>query len=93
MQVRYVGKTGKLRSRYLVHISPSDFIKKGTYRRHWIRSLMIQDIRPVLVILEETDKILWEKREIYWINFLRSLGHKLTNISMGGNGGAGHEIM
>ena len=90
MQVRYVGKSKNPRARYLQHTRPSDYNMKGPYRRYWIKSLMSQGIRSGLIILEKTDESSWEAREIHWINFLRTQGHKLTNIAAGGNGDAGH---
>jgi hypothetical protein len=87
-EVRYVGKTNDLYSRFFQHISPSS-LKNRTYKNNWIKSLLEKDLRPIISVLEKTNQENWEEREICWIKHYRDLGTKLTNIADGGAGGCG----
>jgi len=81
-EVRYIGKTiQKPESRHSSHISQSKHNKKKDYTHCWIKSLLNNNNKPILNIVEETYDI---TRETYWIKYYRELGCKLTNFTDGG---------
>lgn len=84
---RYVGKS----------ITPSeridDEIKEAKtghicHRCRWIRKILKQNGEIQLVILEECTEETSDNLEIFWIAELRKQGHRLTNQTDGGTGGA-----
>lgn len=77
-EIRYVGKTINIKKRYSQHLVD----KRQTHKRCWIDSLLKENIKPVIDILEICDENNWEEREIYWINQYDNL----TNHKKGGNG-------
>lgn len=81
-EVRYVGKTSNIRKRYTQHISD----KRQTHKRSWIDSLLKEDLKPIIEILEVCDSITWEEREIYWMMQYDNL----TNHKPGGNGNSSY---
>ena len=87
-QIRYVGKSNDPRHRLRGHLSR----RGGTYARNWIGSLLSDGIRPELVILEEVSKKRWKVAEQAWIQYLRRLGCKLTNLAAGGGGPSGRTM-
>jgi hypothetical protein len=80
---RYIGKTYQkdIRSRLNQHICHSK--RKQYYSSRWIRSILKDDIRPKLEVLEECPIENWEERERYYIDKYNN--GKLTNIEPGGN--------
>lgn len=86
--VRYVGKTVKnLKHRLTQHVS--DIKRTNTYKSNWIKSLIDNNLYPVI---EEIDKTSWEKSqelETYYICYYKSLGYKLCNHTLGGEGTLG----
>jgi hypothetical protein len=90
--VRYVGKsTIPIEQRLFAHIKEAKSLKYGhLYKSHWIKNLLKEQIQPcikILEILEVDDALLHNEREIYWIEEMQKLGHKLTNLTKGGDGG------
>jgi len=81
-EVRYVGKTIKLKRRYKQHL----YDKRSSHRASWVQSLRKDSLKPILSIIEECTKDNWEEREIYWIGQYDNL----TNHKKGGNGGSDH---
>lgn len=82
-EVRYIGKTGDLKTRYKAHLSASR--KIHTRIGHWIKSLLNQNLQPALSVIEECNKIDWQKREKFWIAYYRKKGINLINHTKGGN--------
>ena len=80
-QVRYVGKTGNLKNRFINHKNSSN----NSHVSRWIRTLLKQDLLPIIEVIEECDKTSWEEREIYWIAYYKNLYPDLCNIRKGGN--------
>lgn len=82
-ELKYIGlTTGKLEYRFKSHLRDN----KINYKTNWIKKTGKENIE--IVILEDkinNFKILCE-REIFFINYYKELGHKLTNISNGGEG-------
>ncbi len=87
-ELRYIGYTINAKQRMYLHTAPSK-LKKNNRKNAWIKSLLKQDLKPVLVILEEYE--LPEElpqAEIEQIEYYRWLGCDLTNGTIGGDGGA-----
>lgn len=84
--IRYVGQTIKeLKHRLSVHLSPTSLISK-THKNNWIKSLLDDNINPVINLIEDVLDNEWNSREIYWIKYYRDQGHNLTNSTDGGEG-------
>ena len=82
LEIRYVGVTSStLKRRYYQHIHTGRK-RRGTRVSKWIYSLLKNDLKPLIEVLEETDENNWENREIYWINKFSNL----TNTEKGGKG-------
>jgi hypothetical protein len=88
--LRYIGYTSKsLDERLKTHLATK--IKKGKqcYRICWLRSL---DYIPTIKLIDESntlEEIL--SKEIYWINYYKSLNYNLVNTCEGGMGSNGHK--
>ena len=83
-EVKYIGKTNNISKRYSAHLND----KSKSYKNSWIKSLLNEDLLPVIEILEEFDnELLCYNAEIYWIEQFRSWGFNLTNLQTGGIGG------
>lgn len=84
--VRYVGVTHqKPRVRLSGHIN---LARKGA-RYHtaaWIRSLLRDNVRPEMCVIESGTGDNWGDAETKWIAHYRSQGHSLTNLTNGGEG-------
>lgn len=82
--VRYVGQTSRsLRRRLTEHVQ--DIKRSKRYSSNWIRSL--GDIQPLIELIEEfDDQIKCDEAEQFYIDYFRSLGFKLTNLTGGGKG-------
>lgn len=86
--IRYIGKTKDLPRRLSQHLS---HIKREqhTYKARWIAELQHENREPIARIIEETTSSNWRERERYWIEFFRSNGEYLTNLTEGGEGFTG----
>lgn len=86
-EIRYVGKTVKLlHERLHNHIYEATKRYKPNYRCNWIKSLVNQGLKP---LIEEIDNCTWENSselEIYYIQYYKSIGCKLINLTNGGEG-------
>jgi hypothetical protein len=83
-QIRYVGKSNKPISRLLGHLN--DINNSNTYKNNWIKSLLKQNLKPILEIIDEVDIFDWIFWEKYWISQFKAWGFKLTNLTEGGDG-------
>lgn len=93
-EIRYIGKTiQSAEKRFRDHISDArqNF---NTHKCNWIRSLLDQDLLPILMILrndiELEDHLNTE--EISMIAFCREIGMRLVNSTNGGDGVSGLKI-
>ncbi len=81
LEVKYVGKTIQtLKKRLSGHITKAKR-SRTTHISCWIYSLLLQNKKPVIELLEEVEN--WVEREQYWINFYPNL----CNHSIGGESG------
>ena len=80
--VRYIGVTSrKLNQRLYQHIWEGKN-KIGTHKIYWIKSLLTNNKKPSIKLIEECTEENWQEREKYWIRYYSNL----TNISEGGSG-------
>ena len=84
--VKYVGKTKKsLNERLSAHLS-NYFLESKTHKNNWVKSLLCDDIKPLISLIEEVSEEDWIQKEIFWIKYYRDLGYNLTNSTDGGEG-------
>lgn len=90
--VRYVGRThfDTPVKRLKAHINQAKRSEELTYKCNWIRKVLTTNDEVEAIILE-TDLTFKESgiREKHWIAHYRTLGHKLTNKTDGGDGTLG----
>jgi hypothetical protein len=89
-EIRYIGKTNTPRKRYYAHLNESKIGKKKSHKISWIRLLFSINQKPLLKIISEVESEDWKYWETYYIEFYRSSGCNLTNLTEGGQGGNGH---
>jgi hypothetical protein len=85
---RYVGKTMRGRTRLLEH-------RKGTGKSHccnWIKSVASAGGEIEMVPLEYADPDNLCELERKWVSALRAAGHRLTNLTDGGQGAHGRKL-
>lgn len=87
-ECRYVGKSVRVKARYHRHCNPQDDNK--THSACWVRSLL--PLKPKLVILEEVASEHWVEAEQFWIAYMKGLGARLTNLTVGGEGVLGIKV-
>jgi hypothetical protein len=88
-ELRYIGKScsGLIRPRN--HFKPSELCHK-THKVHWIKSVLSQNKKPEIVIIEQHDNPeLLDEAEQFWIEYYKSIGSRLTNSTNGGKGTLG----
>jgi len=91
-EIRYVGKTEQtLSARLNAHMQD----KGKCHRVNWLNELKALGLKPRVVTLvtidlfdDQGDKI-WQSEERYWIKRLKSMGARLTNNTIGGDGVCG----
>lgn len=81
--IKYIGKSCNPKRRLWEHLGTKE-LNNRTYKSNWIKSLLVQGLKPVLKVITAISEIGWEKRERYYIKYYRDLGCKLTNINDGG---------
>ena len=82
-EIRYIGlTTGKLNSRFSRHLSD----KKIDHKTNWIKKVGKNNIEIVIIEDNITDIDILHEKEIFYINKYKTEGHKLTNITNGGEG-------
>ena len=89
---RYVGKTiGYLHDRHKAHIRDAKRGRQLPVSR-WLRKQLRNDRRLAIRLLEYTTSASWAERERWWILDLRARGANLLNLTLGGEGLAGHHF-
>ena len=86
-ECRYVGKSDEPDERLKQHLIPRR--KNQTYCANWIRSLKACGRQPKLQVLSMAfpqNGESWEDVEREWIACYRKKGHRLTNLTPGGDG-------
>ena len=83
LEIRYVGKTVRSLNRRLGnHIANAKGNKHNKHLSNWILSILREDKRPVIKLIEECDYSVWQEREKYWISKFPNL----INLTIGGDG-------
>jgi len=86
-EIRYVGQTNNIKRRYKNHISSSlneNSDSYNTYKARWIRKLLKNNIKPIILIIEECLSLEESNnREAFFIKKLTDDGYKLTNSYVG----------
>ena len=85
--VRYVGVTNNPRNRFNSHMRDN---RASNHRTRWINSLVRDGLKPIMAIIDETDRDNWAQCEMMWIAHYRSIGCKLVNSTDGGEGATGY---
>lgn len=85
--IRYVGKAADVPARYKAHFSKVE-LSANTKKVNWIKSLLAQQLKPTIAILERVPEEDWKEAECRWIEFFRSQAEypELTNGTSGGDG-------
>ena len=86
-ETRYIGKTSNLKNRLYGHIFRTKTNIVFCYKENWIRSLLKQNLKPIMNIIDEVDESesnFWER---FYISLYKSWNCKLTNLTNGGDGG------
>lgn len=81
-QIRYVGKTVSIKTRYSAHLNDNS----KSHKSSWIKSLKTKGLKPNYIILDtvEKDTSFWEQ---YWIAQCKAWGFDLVNHTLGGEAG------
>ena len=86
LEVKYVGKTvRKLSKRLGNHVANAKGNKHNKHLSNWILSILKENKRPIIELIEECNHSNWEEREKYWI----SCYPNLVNLTQGGDGCVG----
>lgn len=84
-EIRYVGyTTKKIEKRVQEHIRQSHI--SITYKNNWINSLKLNNLIPIIEIIDEVPFNEWKFWETHYIFLFRSWGFNLTNSDFGGQG-------
>lgn len=83
-EIRYVGKTSlSLKARLNAHCQLQ---KESNHRYYWIRSIVIQNMKPIIELVEEVSDDNWQFWERWYIALFKYWGFNLVNDSLGGEG-------
>lgn len=85
--VRYVGKATNPKRRFEFHCAQTQKFK--SHLGYWVRSVLHQNRRPVLEVIDEVPETEWPAWEVAYIDFFREQGFDLVNGTNGGEGAAG----
>lgn len=88
-EIRYIGKTSYLKQRLYKHIK--DCSIKRSHKDSWIKSLLYKNEKPIIEVIDIVPLNEWEFWEQYWISQFKAWGFKLTNSTIGGEGGSGYK--
>lgn len=93
-EMRYIGKTTqKLKERFKCHLrnAPRDQSNRHVY--NWMRrDLKAGKTLDIIVIEDNLTDAESLQREIYYIDYYKALGHRLTNMTDGGEGMSGYAM-
>lgn len=89
-ELRYVGKTAQsLEHRLRNHISRAN-LRSSRHSSRWIAGIIasgeVPDIFEIEILPDIAD---WQSAERFWIEYFKSIGCRLTNISTGGESRSG----
>ncbi len=88
-QLRYIGKSLNGLKAANRHCTPFE-LNKRSHKNNWIKSVLKQEYRPVLIIIQEfIESDILSQAEIFWIKYFKAMGCQLTNATLGGEGTPG----
>ncbi len=87
-QLRYIGQTSCGKKRFCKLIGKHALAPR-TYKNSWIKGLRNNGLLPEILIIEECSIDKLSELEIFYIEYFRSLGCRLTNTTEGGEGTRG----
>ena len=86
LELRYVGFTSHIKSRYREHHCLRN-LKGISHKNNWIKLLLSKGQKAEIFILERYDSAeLLPQAEIEQIEYYKSIGCRLTNSTIGGEG-------
>ena len=88
-ECRYVGKSITPKKRLTRHLWEARQPGRKRKLYSWIKSLLTQDVKPIMIILELTKD--WEYWESFYIEYFKFIGCNLANLSDGGQGSVGYK--
>lgn len=81
-EIRYIGKTRNVGQRHNSHC----YTKSKTHVSRWIQRLKSENLFPTMVVIESgLSESEWPEAEQFWIEYYKSYGARLTNITKGGH--------
>ena len=91
-EIKYVGRSqfDSPQKRLSTHIQEANQGKSNTYKCKWIRHVLTSGFKVEVITLETN--LSWDEsatKEMEYISHYKSLGHKLTNLTLGGDGALG----
>lgn len=91
LEIRYVGQTTQtLEKRLRSHVYYANRKNKNSNNSRWLRRLARYGLTPVITLVQELPIAYYNRAEVYWIQYFRSIGCRLTNSTDGGEGVLGH---
>lgn len=93
-EIRYIGYTSQsLYLRMYDHFKEFRSKSPNCHKNRWIKKLFQNGLRPTIFLIEDgLTKEVAVKREIELIAYHRSIGTRLTNNTIGGDGGVGYKF-
>lgn len=86
--IRYVGQTkNSLKSRLNEHKCDALTRKLKSHKCNWIRKIYKDGFKLQIELIEKTDELRWQEREIYWIQEYRKKNNNIINQLDGGQSG------
>lgn len=87
-RIMYVGKADDEKIRLYRHLLEATKTNcKHTYKNNWLKSLLKQELIPVVEVIDDVLDSEWQFWEKHYISLYRSWGFNLTNETDGGDGG------
>lgn len=88
-ELRYVGKSCSGMVRPGQHFTPTGLRREAkTHKTNWIKTVLADGLVPEIEVLEVCESAVeLVEAERFFIEYFRSLGCRLTNMTVGGDGG------
>lgn len=86
-EIRYIGKANNIQYRLWAHIHEAKNDLRNMHKCNWIKTLLKEDKKPIIEIIEEVSLDGWKDAEIYWIAQFKAWGFNLINKTAGGECG------
>lgn len=81
-EIRYIGKTRNVARRHTAHCNT----KSKTHVSHWVQRLKERNLFPNMIVIESgLSEMEWPEAEQFWIEYYKSYGARLANITKGGH--------